>query len=113
MRASFLSWACWSGVVAAAAFTPLGPARAAENPVVAVVACDGYADLKKQLGWVGTQVGNPTLAAFAESFVMMATQFKGLAGLDVSRPLGVVVTADGETPVIHGYVPVKDLDKLL
>ena len=113
MRASFLSWACWSGVVAAAAFTPLGPARAAENPVVAVVACDGYADLKKQVGWVGTQVGNPTLAAFAESFVMMATQFKGLAGLDVSRPLGVVVTADGETPVIHGYVPVKDLDKLL
>ena len=112
MRASFLSWACWSGVVAAA-FTPLGSARAAENPVVAVVACDGYADLKKQLGWVGTQVGNPTLAAFAESFVMMATQFKGLAGLDVSRPLGVVVTADGETPVIHGYVPVKDLDKLL
>lgn len=113
MRASFLSWACYSAVFTAAASAPLGAAKAAENPVVAVVACDGYADLKKQLGWVGTQVGNPTLAAFAESFVMMATQFKGLAGLDVSRPLGVVVTADGETPVFHGYVPVKDLGKLL
>ena len=113
MRASFLSWACYTAVFTAAASAPLGAAKAAENPVVAVVACDGYADLKKQLGWVGTQVGNPTLAAFAESFVMMATQFKGLAGLDVSRPLGVVVTADGETPVFHGYVPVKDLGKLL
>jgi len=87
--------------------------RAAELPVVAVVAVDGYADLKKQLGWFGERVGNPTLAALAESFVMMATQFKGLAGLDASRPAGVIVTADGETPVIHGYVPVKDLGKLL
>ena len=87
--------------------------RAAELPVVAIVAVDGYADLKKQLGWFGERVGNPTLAALAESFVMMATQFKGLAGLDASRPAGVIVTADGETPVIHGYVPVKDLGKLL
>ncbi len=88
-------------------------ARAADSPVVAVVASDGYADLKKQLGWLGARVGNPQLAALAESFVMMATQFKGLAGLDVNRPAGVIVTADGETPIIHGYVPVKDLGKLL
>jgi hypothetical protein len=88
-------------------------ARAADHPVVAVVAVDGYADLKKQIGWVGARVGNPQLAALAESFVMMATQFKGLAGLDVSRPAGVIVTAAGDQPVIHGYVPVKDLGKLL
>ncbi len=96
-----------------AAVAPLVALRAADNPVVAVVAADGYADLKKQIGWVGVQVGNPTLAALAESVVMMATQFKGLAGLDVNRPLGVVVTAAGEMPVVHGYVPVKDLGKLL
>lgn len=101
-------------VVAALAAAPLlGVARAAEPAVVAVVAVDGYADLKKQIGWFGERVGNPTLAALAESFVMMATQFKGLAGLDVNRPAGVIVTAAGETPVIHGYVPVKDLGKLL
>jgi hypothetical protein len=100
--------------LAATAFAPFAlVAKAADAPVVAVVACDGYADLKKQIGWVGARVGNPQLAALAESFVMMATQFKGLAGLDVNRPAGVVVTADGETPVIHGYVPVKDLGKLL
>jgi hypothetical protein len=101
----------WLSLVAAVA--PLVVLRAADNPVVAVVAADGYADLKKQIGWVGVQVGNPTLAALAESVVMMATQFKGLAGLDVNRPLGVVVTAAGDMPVVHGYVPVKDLGKLL
>lgn len=101
-------------MVAALAATPLlAAARAAEPAVVAVVAVDGYADMKKQIGWFGERVGNPTLAALAESFVMMATQFKGLAGLDVNRPAGVIVTADGEMPVIHGYVPVKDLGKLL
>lgn len=95
------------------AATSLAEIRAADAPVVAVVAVDGYADLKKQIGWVGARVGNPQLAALAESFVMMATQFKGLAGLDVNRPVGVVVTADGDQPVVHGYVPVKDLDRLL
>ena len=80
-------------LAALAAAPLLGIARAADNPVVAVVAVDGYADLKKQLGWLGQRVGNPQLAALAESFVMMATQFKGLAGLDVNRPAGVIVTS--------------------
>jgi len=88
-------------------------AAPAEKDVVAVVACDGYADLKKQLRWVGTLVGNPALDGFAESFIMMATQFQGLAGLDVARPAGIVVTAAGELPVVQGCLPVKDLGKLL
>lgn len=87
-------------------------ATAAEK-VIAVVAVDGYADLKQQIRWIGTLVGNPALDGLAESFIMMATQFKGLAGLDVERPAGIVVTAVDDTPVAHGYVPVKDLGKLL
>jgi hypothetical protein len=89
------------------------PGRAAEPTVVAALGIDGYADIKKQLGWLGNQVGSPQLPALAESFVMMATQFKGLAGLDPGRPLGVVVTADEDRPVVHAYLPVKDLAKLL
>lgn len=95
------------------AVTLLPEVRSADAPVVAVVAVDGYADIKRQLGWVGARVGNPQLAALAESFVMMATQFKGLAGLDVNRPAGIVVTAAGDQPVVHGYIPVKDLERLL
>jgi len=91
-------------------------ARAADEPaVVAVVAVDPYADLKKQARWVGAQVDQPTLDGFLESFIMIGTQFKGLAGLDVNRPAGVVVTAEGPAgaPVVRGLVPVKDLGKLL
>lgn len=75
-------------VIAAGSRCPVLPAADDSAPVVAVIACDGYADVKKQLGWVGQQVGNPTLAGFAESFLLIATQGKGLAGLDTGRPLG-------------------------
>jgi hypothetical protein len=90
-------------------------AAAEEPPVIAVVACDAYADLKKQARWVGDLVDQPQLDGFLESFIMMATQFKGLAGLDVDRPAGVIVTAEGPAgvPVPRGFVPVKDLGKLL
>lgn len=92
---------------------PLSGVRGDDNPVVGVVAIDSYADIKKQVAWVGEQVNYPQLAAMAESGVMMATQFKGLAGLDATRPIGIVVTANGDVPVVHGYVPVKNLDQLL
>ncbi|MFM7109186.1 MAG: hypothetical protein ACKOZU_11435 [Planctomycetaceae bacterium] len=87
--------------------------RAFAADVVAVVACDPYADLKKQIRWVGTLIGQPQLDALAESPLMFATQFKGLAGLDVSRPIGLVVTAAGDAAAVHAYVPVKDIDRLL
>ena len=108
----------FQAVTAAALVVPLLPAvaTAADEPaVIAVVAVDPYADLKKQAKWVGAQVDQPTLDGFLESFIMMATQFKGLAGLDVNRPAGVVVTAEGPAgvPVVRGFVPVKDLAKLL
>ena len=91
-------------------------ATAADEPaVIAAVAVDPYADLKKQAKWVGAQVDQPTLDGFLESFIMIGTQFKGRAGLDVNRPAGVVVTAEGPAgvPVPRGFVPVKDLGKLL
>jgi hypothetical protein len=62
----------------------------------AVAACDSYADLKKQLGWLGNQIDNPGLAGMLESVLLIATQGRGLGGLDVKRPLGAVVTSDGD-----------------
>ncbi|MFM8281925.1 MAG: hypothetical protein ACKOCW_00070 [Planctomycetaceae bacterium] len=92
---------------------PRGGLVAAEPDVLAVLACDPYAEVKDQLGWLGRQVGNPQLAGLAESFVMMATQFKGLAGLDTGRPLGVVLGGAGKQPVPMGLLPVKDAGGLL
>lgn len=105
-----ISSCCAAAVLAGGVWTA---ARAAEPTVLGIVAVDGYADLKKQLGWLGGQIGQPGLAAVAESLLMVATQGRGLAGLDVSRPLGAIVTANGPLPLVHGYVPVKNLDKLL
>lgn len=88
-------------------------ALAAERTVLVVAACDSYGDLKKQLGWLGNQIDNPGLAGMLESVLLLATQGRGLAGLDVQRPLGAVVTSNGTDLAVHGFVPVKDLDKLL
>lgn len=98
-------------VAGAAATAPR--ARAADRTVLAVAACDSYADLKKQLGWLGNQIDNPGLAGMLESMLLLATQGRGLAGLDVKRPLGAVVTSDGADLAVHGFVPVKDLGRLL
>lgn len=91
-----------------------GPARGQEaRKVLAVVTCDSYADIKSQLAWLGGQISQPGLAGMLETGLMLATQGRGVTGLDVKRPLGVVLsTADGDVGV-HGFVPVKDLDKLL
>jgi hypothetical protein len=88
-------------------------AAAAERTVLLVAAFDSYGDLKKQLGWLGNQIDNPGLAGMLESVLLLATQGRGLSGLDVKRPLGAVVTSDGTDIALHGFVPVKDLDKLL
>jgi hypothetical protein len=101
-----------AGVAAILCSTAVRAADTSEP--IAVVSLDPYADLKSQLTWMGEQVGNPTLAGFAESFILLATQGKGLAGLDVKRPVGIVVTtAGGPLPTAHAFVPVKDLAKLL
>jgi len=99
--------------VATFTMAPVAAIRAADNPVVGAAALDSYSDIKKQVAWIGEQVGFPQLSAMMETGIMGATQFKGLAGLDPARPIGVVVTANGDKPVIHGYVPVKNLDQLL
>jgi len=106
--ASAVAAGLWGGL-----WGGLAPAHAAERTVLAVVTCDSYADLKRQFGWLGAQVGQPGLAAMLESVLLMATQGRGLAGLDVKRPLGAVLTTDGNDIAVHGFVPVKSLEKLL
>ena len=91
----------------------LAQAPTAGRKVLAVVAMDSYGDLKQQLAWLGPHVENPGLAASIESVLLLATQGKGLNGLDVRRPLGVFVTTQGTDLGIHAVVPVKDIEKLL
>lgn len=114
MRAPLPRFTLCTAALLASLFA-VAPARSrgAEPRVLAVVAVDGYADIKKQLAWLGSQIGQPTLAIAADSMLMMATQGRGVNGLDTQRPMGLVVTTDGTQPIVHGYIPVKSLDKLL
>lgn len=112
IRSSVLGTLAWLAV-AISVTTGGGRAVAADRTVLLTVACDSYADLKKQLGWLGAQIDNPGLAAMLESVLLMATQGRGLGGLDIRRPLGAVVTSDGTDLAVHGFVPVKDVDALL
>ena len=112
IQSSVLGTLAWLAV-AISVTTGGGRAVAADRTVLLTVACDSYADLKKQLGWLGAQIDNPGLAAMLESVLLMATQGRGLGGLDIRRPLGAVVTSDGTDLAVHGFVPVKDVDALL
>lgn len=110
-RACALAVACALSLLLSA----LAPQQsaAAERQILAVAACDSYGDLKKQVAWLGNQINNPGLAGMVESVLLLGTQGKGLAGLDVKRPLGVVLTTAGDDLSAHAFVPVKDVDKLL
>ncbi|NBT13124.1 MAG: hypothetical protein EBS56_06015, partial [Planctomycetia bacterium] len=102
------------GLLAAACLVlAAGVAPAAERQVLLVAAIDGYADLKSQLSWFGRQIDNPGLTPMVEALINLSTQGRGLAGLDLNRPLGIVVTSDGADIAAHAFVPVNDLDKLL
>ena len=49
-----------------------------------------------------------------EGYIGLVTKEKNLAGLDKSRPWGVLVTlGESDDPIIHGYVPVTDLKQLV
>lgn len=94
---------------------PLTMTRAAEETptVIAVAACDSFAEIREQCAWIGGLVGFPMLAGLPDTYTMMATGGKGLKGLDAERPVGVIVTVDGETPSIHGFLPTTDADVLM
>ncbi|HEX5444399.1 MAG TPA: hypothetical protein VFW87_11240 [Pirellulales bacterium] len=100
-----------------ASAAPLAKAKdeapSAHQPVV-VAAFSGYAELKRDLGYLGTLSGNPDMAKGLEQLLMLFTQNQGLAGLDQSRPWGAALSIgdNGDYPAMV-FLPVDDLQKLL
>lgn len=94
------------------------PAKADDEsstqPVV-VVTFSGYAELKRDLEYLGTLSGNPDMAKGLEQLLMLFTQNQGLAGLDKGRPWGasVSITADGSQFPALAFLPVTGLKELL
>jgi hypothetical protein len=89
--------------------------RAAAAPKPALtIAFAGYDQFMDSLKALDKLSGHTKLAAKAEANLKSQTHGKGLAGLDKSRPWGVLVSlGENDQPVVQGYLPVTDLKTLL
>ena len=85
----------------------------AQKPLL-TVSFAGYDQLLGNIKAVGELAGKPELAKALDGMLVFFTQGKGLAGLDKTRPWGVVVSAgDEEKFPVQAFVPVTDLKQLM
>jgi hypothetical protein len=84
-----------------------------ELKTIAVVALSGYDDIMANVSYVGGLVGQPEATQTIEGMLNLFTQNKGLAGVDKTRPWGMVLQTDGMQFVPVGCLPVTSLDEVL
>ena len=88
-------------------------AAAAPKPAL-TIAFAGYGQFIDSLKTLDQLSGHTKLAAKAEANIELQTRGKGLAGLDKSRPWGVLISlGENDQPVVQGFLPVTDLKQLL
>lgn len=80
---------------------------------IAVVALSGYDNVMANVNYFGGLAGQPEAKQTIEGMLNLFTQAKGLAGVDKTRPWGVVLQTDGMQFVPVGCLPVTDLNELL
>ncbi len=90
-----------------------GICSAQEKTTLVTVAFSGYDEIRADLDFLGKLGGNPGLAQGMEGLLTLMTQGKGLAGLDKSKPWGMVVQTDGQEFPVFGFIPVTDLKALM
>ncbi len=116
MKKTVLSVLALALVLGTSVFAKAQDAEKAEMKPVVVVSFAGYAELKRDLEYLGTVSGNPDMANNLEGLLMLFTQNQGLAGLDQDRPWGLALSlGDGGIAPPAGlvFLPVSDLQKLL
>ncbi len=86
---------------------------AADLKTVVTVSFSGYDEVLSDIEYFGKLADNPNLKGMVEGLLMMATQGKGIEGLDKSRPWGAIVQTDGQQFPVLGFLPVKDLGQLI
>lgn len=124
-----VSWRARFHAFFAAAVAMSGLGAVADEPgIIAVLACDPMADIKKQVEWVDIgydEKALPYAQRTSLGWLLACCELPDIAdGLDFHRPFGLVVSAvdnkaDLETPQeylgrvrAHAYVPFKDFKKL-
>jgi hypothetical protein len=85
----------------------LAPIRAAETKPIAALAVTSYNNLLEDVNFVGKLIDRPQTGPGLEALLTIFTQGRGLAGVDKTRPAGVIVLANGdEDPAHYVFVPV-------
>jgi len=78
------------------------------------LAVASYNDLIGDVNFVGGLVDRPQLGATVDALAILVTQGKGLAGVDKTRPWGVIVQASSESDATgFVFIPVTDFKKAL
>jgi hypothetical protein len=78
------------------------------------VSVSGYDQILKDIAFIGQLGGDSALGKEAQAALEQALQTEDLAGLDKTRPWGLVVQTDGQQQFpVFGFVPVTDLKALL
>jgi hypothetical protein len=80
---------------------------------LATVVLSSYDELLGDTDFIGSLGGLPKASQTIEQMVMSFTQQKGLAGLDKSKPLGLIVQSTNDMPGGAVCIPVTDLNALL
>lgn len=96
-----------------AAATSPAHAQSDELKTIAVVGLSGYDNSMANVKYFGGLVGQPNAAETMEGMLNLFTQNKGLAGVDKTRPWGMVLQTNGTEFIPVGCVPVTSLDELL
>ncbi len=92
----------------------LPSSQAAEPKPIAAVAVASYNDLIDDINFIGGLADRPNLGAAADGLVSMLTQFKGLAGVDKTRPCRAIVQAGGEDGIVgYVFVPITNFKEAL
>jgi hypothetical protein len=101
-------------MVAVAALAAASRVQAqAEGQPLAVVAVNSYDQLVQDIDFLGGLIGQPQASQQLDMMLNLFTQNQGLAGLDKSRPLGVVSQVIGTGPMFAICLPVNDQNALL
>ncbi|MHC4399950.1 MAG: hypothetical protein ACYTG0_09745 [Planctomycetota bacterium] len=88
--------------------TPAAPES--DSKPLAVVSLAGYDSLMGNVELAGKLAGRPKLAGALQGMLTVATQGKGLAGVDTKRPWGIVIQSAGPMPKGYAFLPVDDLE---
>ncbi|TWT90898.1 hypothetical protein Mal64_12970 [Pseudobythopirellula maris] len=97
----------------AVADAPEAQSDTAGMTTIAVAALSGYDALLADTDYIGALVGRPGTSKMLEGMLAFFTQGKGLAGVDKSRPIGVVLQTDGAQFMPLACLPVDDLNEVL